>query len=241
MKPSQPAVPPFWYQSAKRALDVACAALFLLLSLPAMAAVALAIRIRMGSPVVFRHARPGYREARFQCLKFRTMTDERGPDGELLSDEERLTPLGCFLRRFSLDEFPQFWNVLKGEMSLVGPRPLEIRYLPRYTSEQRRRHSVKPGITGWAQIHGRNEIDWERRLALDVWYVDHRSFWLDLRILAATVRKVLASEGVSKSGHATMTEFWGTEGEAPAAVPPRPAQPQQENCIDSRKALASHV
>jgi lipopolysaccharide/colanic/teichoic acid biosynthesis glycosyltransferase len=157
--------------------------------------------------------RPGLNERSFGCLKFRTMTDARGPGGELLSDEERLTPLGIFLRRYSLDELPQFWNVFKGEMSLVGPRPLELRYLPRYTPEQHRRHLVKPGITGWAQINGRNTLSWEQKFALDTWYVDHCGFWLDLKILCITAWKVISAEGVSHGGHATMPDFLGTLAE----------------------------
>lgn len=200
------------YHVAKRILDIAGSSLILILTSPLILTVASAVRVRMGGPVLFRHARPGFEERPFECLKFRTMTESRGEDTELLSDEERLTAVGRFLRRFSLDEFPQLWNVFKGDMSLVGPRPLEMRYLPRYTSEQKRRHLVKPGITGWAQINGRNSIDWDRKLALDVWYVDHASLWLDIRILATTFWKVLSGEGVSQAGHATMSEFWGTAG-----------------------------
>ena len=199
------------YRVAKRTLDIVGSAVFLLLALPLMATLYLAVRLRMGSPVFFRHKRPGWNEQPFGCLKFRTMTEGRDANGELLPDEERLTPLGIFLRRYSLDELPQFWNVLKGEMSLVGPRPLEMRYLPRYSSEQRRRHLVKPGITGWAQINGRNTLSWEQKFALDVWYVDHCSLWLDLKILFVTAWKVLTAEGVSHSGHATMPDFMGTQ------------------------------
>lgn len=200
------------YSATKRTLDILGAGMALAVSSPLLLPVALAIRWRMGSPVLFRHPRPGYRERRFDCLKFRTMTGARDSNGRLLSDQERLTPLGLFLRRFSLDELPQFWNVLKGEMTLVGPRPLEIRYLPRYSAEQRRRHDVKPGITGWAQVNGRNAIDWDTRLALDTWYVDHRGLWLDLKILALTARRVLSGHGISQAGHATMSEFEGTGG-----------------------------
>lgn len=198
----------------KRLIDIAGAALALTVTSPLLLVAALAIRWRMGRPVLFRHPRPGYREQRFECLKFRTMTEARDRQGRLLSDGERLTPLGRFLRQSSLDELPQLWNVLRGEMSLVGPRPLEMRYLPRYNQEQRRRHDVKPGITGWAQVNGRNAIDWDTRFALDVWYVEHRGLWLDLRILALTVWRVLAAQGISQAGHATMTEFEGSGGNA---------------------------
>ena len=174
-------------------------------------AVALAVRWRMGSPVLFRHSRPGLYGEPFKCLKFRTMTDARDINGNLLSDDERLTAAGMFLRRYSLDELPQFWNVLKGEMSLVGPRPLELHYLTLYTAEQNRRHLVKPGITGWVQINGRNSLNWEQKFALDLWYVDHCSLWLDLKILLLTPWKVRSAEGISYSGHATMPDFLGTQ------------------------------
>lgn len=144
-------------------------------------------------------------------VKFRTMTDERGADGQLLSDAERLTPFGYFLRSTSLDELPELWNVIKGDMSLVGPRPLLMEYLPLYTLEQARRHAVRPGITGWAQVNGRNALSWEQKFAMDSWYVDHRTFWLDLKILALTVRKVLVRDGISAAGEATMTRFAGEE------------------------------
>jgi sugar transferase EpsL len=205
------------YRAAKRALDILGSGVFLIVSLPLMAAVAIAVRLRMGSPILFRHPRPGFMERTFGCLKFRTMTDARDANGKLLPDEVRLTPFGIFLRRYSLDELPQFWNVFKGEMSLVGPRPLEMRYLPRYSAEQRRRHHVKPGITGWAQINGRNALSWEQKFAHDVWYVDHCSFWLDLKILCVTAWKVISAEGVSHSGHATMPDFEGTSEQANSA------------------------
>lgn len=199
------------YLTLKRGLDILGAAVFLLLSSPLFMAVALAVRCRMGRPVIFRHGRPGLHGKTFECLKFRTMTDARDVSGNLLSDDERLTSTGIFLRRYSLDELPQFWNVLKGEMSLVGPRPLELRYLKLYTPEQNRRHLVKPGITGWVQINGRNSLTWEQKFALDLWYVDHRSLWLDLKILLLTPWKVRSAEGVSYSGHATMPDFRGTQ------------------------------
>jgi lipopolysaccharide/colanic/teichoic acid biosynthesis glycosyltransferase len=171
---------------------------------PILAAVGSAIAVKMGRPVVFSHARPGKDEKLFQMYKFRTMTDARGPDGEPLLDAERITPLGRFLRKTSLDELPALLNVLKGEMSLVGPRPLMVQYLPYFTDRERLRHTVRPGITGWAQIHGRNEVPWDRRLALDVWYVENHSLWLDLKILAATARMVLKREGVVVVPRSTM-------------------------------------
>ena len=198
------------YRLAKRLLDVAGAAVCTLFAAPLMIGAALAIRCTMGAPVLFRHSRPGLRERAFVCLKFRTMTDERDEHGEPLSDEARLTKLGCFLRRTSVDELPQLWNVLKGEMSLVGPRPLEFRYIPRYTPEQRRRHHVLPGITGWAQVHGRNAIDWERKFALDLWYVDHCGLRVDFQILAMTAWQLLFAKDVAEPGYATASEFWGT-------------------------------
>jgi lipopolysaccharide/colanic/teichoic acid biosynthesis glycosyltransferase len=167
------------------------------------------IRRKLGSPVLFRQVRPGQHGKPFNMVKFRTMTDERGPDGAWLPDALRLTPFGRFLRASSLDELPELWNVLKGEMSLVGPRPLLMEYLPLYTPEQARRHEVRPGITGWAQVNGRNAISWADKFALDVWYVDHRSLWLDVRILWLTVRKVLVRDGISAAGEATMPRFEG--------------------------------
>ncbi|ROT46367.1 sugar transferase [Pusillimonas sp. NJUB218] len=167
------------------------------------------IRFKLGSPVLFRQVRPGMHGNAFTMVKFRTMTDKRGENGELLPDAQRLTSLGRFLRATSLDELPELWNVLRGEMSFVGPRPLLMEYLPLYTAEQARRHEVRPGITGWAQVNGRNTLSWEDRFRLDVWYVDHRSFWLDLRILWLTVRKVLARDGISAPGEATMPRFTG--------------------------------
>ncbi len=197
------------YDTAKRALDVAAAAGGLTLGLPVLAIVALLVRWRLGSPVLFRQERPGRGGVPFQLVKFRTMRDALDAAGRPLSDEERLTPFGRVLRSTSLDELPELWNVWKGEMSLVGPRPLFARYLPLYSPEQARRHDVRPGITGWAQVHGRNALPWPERLAMDVWYVDNRSLVLDLRILALTVLKVVRREGVSEEGHATMTPFAG--------------------------------
>lgn len=167
------------------------------------------VRCKLGSPVLFCQVRPGLHGRPFMMVKFRTMTDERGTDGELLPDARRLTSFGRFLRATSLDELPELWNVLRGEMSLVGPRPLLMEYLPLYSPEQARRHEVRPGITGWAQVNGRNAVSWEERFKLDVWYVDHRSLWLDLRILWLTVRKVIVREGISAQGDATMPRFTG--------------------------------
>lgn len=169
------------------------------------------VRHKLGSPVLFRQVRPGLHGRPFMMVKFRTMTDERSADGELLPDAQRLTSLGRFLRASSLDELPELWNVLRGEMSLVGPRPLLMEYMPLYSPEQARRHEVRPGITGWAQVNGRNTVSWEERLKLDVWYVDHRSLWLDLRILWLTVRKVILREGISAQGEATMPRFTGNK------------------------------
>jgi sugar transferase EpsL len=194
----------------KRVLDVVMSALSLVLLSPLFVAVALAVWIE-GRPVLFRQQRPGYKGVPFFTLKFRSMKDKRDEQGGLLPDEDRITPLGAFLRRSSLDELPQLWNVLRGDMSLVGPRPLLMQYLDRYTPEQARRHSVPPGITGWTQINGRNDLAWEKKLALDVWYVDHSSLRLDLRILWITMWKVLKGEGIGAEGSATMPEFMGTE------------------------------
>jgi len=196
----------------KRAFDVAAAAVGLVVLSPVLAGVALAVRLRLGAPVLFRQERPGLHGRPFTMLKFRTMTDARDAAGRLLPDAERLTPLGRLLRSTSLDELPELWNVLRGDMSLVGPRPLLVRYLDRYTPEQARRHEVRPGLTGWAQVNGRNALTWEEKFALDVWYVDHASLALDLKILLLTLRRVLAREGISAAGEATMPEFTGTAG-----------------------------
>ncbi|WP_041437994.1 sugar transferase [Thermus scotoductus] len=196
----------------KRILDVVGASFALLAFGPLMLYVALRIWREMGSPVLFRQVRPGLQGRPFVMYKFRTMTEERDADGRLLPDERRLTPLGKFLRQYSLDEFPEFINVLKGEMSLVGPRPLLMEYLERYTPEQARRHEVKPGITGWAQVNGRNALSWEEKFKLDVWYVDNWNLLLDLKILLMTIVKVLRREGISAQGHATMPEFKGSKG-----------------------------
>ena len=194
----------------KRLFDMVSAALALLLLAPALALIAWQVRRKLGSPVLFRQVRPGLHGQPFEMMKFRTMTDERRADGALLPDAQRLTPFGRFLRASSLDELPELWNVIKGDMSLVGPRPLLMEYLPLYTQEQIRRHEVRPGITGWAQVNGRNAISWEDKFVLDVWYVDHRSLWLDIIILWVTVRKVLRRDGISAAGEATMTRFTGS-------------------------------
>jgi lipopolysaccharide/colanic/teichoic acid biosynthesis glycosyltransferase len=194
----------------KRLFDAILAAFALIiLALPLLILTWL-IRRKLGSPVFFRQVRPGLRGQPFQMVKFRTMSDERGPDGELLPDAVRLTPFGRFLRATSLDELPELWNVLKGDMSLVGPRPLLVEYLPLYTPEQARRHEVRPGVTGWAQINGRNAISWEDKFKLDVWYVDNCSLSLDIKILWMTVKKVLVRDGISAAGEATMPKFTGT-------------------------------
>jgi lipopolysaccharide/colanic/teichoic acid biosynthesis glycosyltransferase len=194
--------------SAKRAFDLIAAVALLISLSPLLMLIAAGIRIFLGSPVLFRQERPGYKGRRFTCWKFRSMTDKRDKTGQLLSDGERLTRFGRFLRSTSLDELPELINVIAGEMSLVGPRPLLMRYLDRYTPEQMRRHDVKPGITGWAQVNGRNSASWEQKFAYDTWYVENRSFLLDLKILALTLWKTLQREGISNDGHATMPEFF---------------------------------
>jgi lipopolysaccharide/colanic/teichoic acid biosynthesis glycosyltransferase len=196
----------------KRLLDFVAALTALLLLWPLMLAVAVALMLTTGRPALFTQERPGLHGRIFKIYKFRSMTDARDAEGNLLPDAERLTPVGRFIRKTSLDELPQLFNVLKGELSLVGPRPLLVRYLPRYTPDQARRHDVMPGITGWAQVNGRNAISWEEKFALDVWYVDHWSLGLDLKILALTVAKVFRREGISAAGEATVTEFMGMEG-----------------------------
>lgn len=202
-------LPALLYPMAKRAMDVSVALVALILLAPLIALVALLVRLALGSPVVFRQPRPGLNARIFDCLKFRTMTDKRDGAGELLPDAERIGAFGRALRRTSLDELPQLWNILTGDMSLVGPRPLMVRYLPRYSPEQRRRHLVRPGITGWAQVNGRNTIDWDRKLALDIWYVENRSLMLDLKILAMTFWIVVTAVGVSRPGQVSMEEFLG--------------------------------
>ena len=195
----------------KRLFDFFAALLgLLLLALPLLGLIWL-VRNKLGSPVFFRQVRPGMNGKPFEMVKFRTMTDERSPDGALLPDAVRLTPFGRFLRASSLDELPELWNVLKGDMSLVGPRPLLMEYLPLYSPEQARRHEVRPGVTGWAQINGRNAISWADKFKLDTWYVDNRSLWLDIKILWLTVKKVLVRDGISAAGEATMSKFTGSK------------------------------
>jgi sugar transferase EpsL len=194
----------------KRAFDLAFALLVLIVLSPLIAFVAVLVRCELGPPVLFCQERPGLHGRPFMLLKFRTMTDARDAQGNLLPDADRLTPFGRFLRSTSIDELPELFNVIKGDMSLVGPRPLLMRYLDRYTPEQMRRHEVKPGMTGWAQVNGRNAISWERRLALDVWYVDHWSLWLDFKIVVLTLWKTLTREGINQPGCATMEEFQGS-------------------------------
>jgi sugar transferase EpsL len=198
------------YLVVKRCIDVIGSGLGLIVLSPILAVVAVAIWMQIGRPIIFRQMRPGLNGQAFYMYKFRTMTDARDARGNLLPDEQRLTPIGKFLRKTSLDELPELINVLKGDMSLVGPRPLLMRYLDRYTPEQAKRHGVKPGITGWAQVNGRNALSWEEKFTLDVWYVDNCSLWLDLKILALTVIKVFKREGISAEGSATMPEFMGS-------------------------------
>ncbi|MDF2446266.1 MAG: putative sugar transferase [Moraxellaceae bacterium] len=194
----------------KRLLDISGALVGLIVLGPVVLGVAYLVRKRLGSPVLFVQVRPGLHGKPFRMYKFRTMTDARDADGQLLPDAERLPPFGRWLRASSLDELPELINVLKGEMSLVGPRPLLMDYLPLYTPEQARRHDAKPGITGWAQINGRNAISWDEKFKLDVWYVDHQGVWLDIKIIALTVWRVLRREGISAAGEATMSRFEGT-------------------------------
>ncbi len=193
----------------KRLFDIIVTTFFLVPTILLGLLVAVIVRIKMGSPVIFSQVRPDLHGRPFRMYKFRSMTDQRDANGEYLLDEMRLTSFGEFLRSSSLDELPELWNVLKGDMSLVGPRPLLMEYLPLYSPEQARRHEVRPGITGWAQVNGRNALSWEEKFKLDVWYVDHRSLWLDIKILWLTVRKVLVREGISAAGEATMHKFTG--------------------------------
>jgi lipopolysaccharide/colanic/teichoic acid biosynthesis glycosyltransferase len=235
-------------QSAKRAIDVFGAAVGLIALAPVLLLVALAVRLFLGSPVLFRQIRAGRHGQPFELLKFRTMTDARDAAGELLPDAERLTGFGSWLRSTSLDELPELINVLRGEMSLVGPRPLLLEYLPHYSAEQARRHDVRPGITSWANVRGRNALSWERRLALDVWYVDHCSLALDLKILLITVIKVLRREGISPEGQPTMPRLDESLGHpttpgagncgAHCAAPGLPPTKDQMRCAARRAAGA---
>jgi sugar transferase EpsL len=195
----------------KRCFDLAVASTLLIIALPVLALVAILVRAYLGKPVLFKQIRPGLAGRPFAVYKFRTMTDEKDAQGNLLPDAVRLTRFGLFLRRTSLDELPQLINVVRGELSLVGPRPLLMEYLPLYNAEQARRHEVKPGITGWAQVNGRNAISWEEKFKLDVWYVDHHSFLLDMKILILTLKKVFASKDISAKDHATMPVFKGSK------------------------------
>lgn len=193
----------------KRLFDLTASLIAMIVFSPIIALVAYKIKNNLGSPVLFRQTRPGLNGKPFEMIKFRTMKDALDKDGNPLPDSERMTPFGDRLRNSSLDELPELWNVLKGEMSLVGPRPLLMQYLPLYNKEQARRHDVRPGVTGWAQINGRNAISWDEKFKLDVWYVDNRSFWLDIKILFFTVKKVFVKEGISADGHVTIEPFKG--------------------------------
>ena len=195
----------------KRIFDLVVSFFLLLLLLPLLMLVTLMIRIKLGSPIFFKQARPGLNRNIFNIYKFRTMTNECNKDGILLSDEVRLTKFGKFLRSTSMDELPSLWNVLKGDMCIVGPRPLLVQYLPLYSTQQARRHEVKPGITGWAQVNGRNTISWKKKFCLDVWYVDNESIWLDIKILFLTIKKVIMRDGISAKNKATMPLFKGTK------------------------------
>ena len=191
-------------------LDILLSGGALLVLWPVLAVVAILVRTKLGSPVIFCQERPGRDEKIFRLYKFRSMTDARDENGELMSDEVRLTKFGRLLRSTSLDELPELWNIFRGDMSIVGPRPLLVKYLPLYNGEQRRRHDVRPGLTGWAQANGRNAISWEEKFRLDVWYVDHLSFWVDVKTILLTVKKVFVREGISAENSATMEEFRGT-------------------------------
>lgn len=195
----------------KRLFDIVASLLGLLLLSPVILFVAWQIRRKLGKPVLFRQVRPGVGGHPFEMIKFRTMRDAVDANGNALPDVERMTSFGNFLRSTSLDELPELWNVLKGDMSLVGPRPLLMEYLPLYSVEQYRRHELRPGVTGWAQVNGRNALSWEEKFELDVWYVDNRSFWLDLKIILMTLKKVFVREGISADGEATMSKFTGSE------------------------------
>ncbi len=195
----------------KRLFDLCSSSIALLVFAPLLLLIAWQIRRKLGSPVLFHQTRPGLHGQPFKMVKFRTMRDAVGLDGKSLPDAERMTSFGNFLRSASLDELPELWNVLKGEMSLVGPRPLLIEYLPLYSPEQARRHEVRPGVTGWAQVNGRNALSWEDKFKLDVCYVDNQSFWLDLKIIFLTIKKVVVREGISAAGEVTMTKFTGSK------------------------------
>jgi len=195
----------------KRLLDLFCSIIILIISSPLIICVGLLVKLKLGSPILFTQKRPGLNGKPFYLYKFRTMTDERDQWGKLYPDEKRLTPFGSFLRKYSIDELPQLINVVKGELSLVGPRPLLMEYLPLYSEEQGKRHLVKPGITGWAQVNGRNAISWEEKFELDIWYVNNQSLQLDIKILLLTIKKVLLSEGINQSEQVTMEDFKGSK------------------------------
>jgi len=194
----------------KRLIDITASSTALIVLSPVLAVTAYQVKKNLGSPVLFKQTRPGLNGKPFEMIKFRTMKDATDKEGNLLPDDERLTPFGQKLRSTSLDELPELWNVLKGDMSLVGPRPLLMEYLPLYNSEQARRHNVRPGVTGYAQVNGRNAISWEQKFALDTWYVDNQSLWLDIKILAKTIKQVLIKDGISADGEATMSKFTGS-------------------------------
>jgi lipopolysaccharide/colanic/teichoic acid biosynthesis glycosyltransferase len=195
----------------KRLFDIIISSIGLLVFAPIILLIALMVSRKLGSPVLFHQIRPGKNSKPFQMIKFRTMIEGIDQDGSVLPDSERMTPFGNFLRNFSLDELPELWNVLKGDMSLVGPRPLLKEYLPLYSTEQARRHNVRPGITGWAQVNGRNSISWDEKFRYDVWYVENQSFWLDMKIIWMTIKKVISREGISADGDATMPVFRGNK------------------------------
>lgn len=197
----------------KRLIDASAALTAIIIFAPVILVLMVLIRFKLGSPIFFRQMRPGWGCVPFYMIKFRTMSNQRDTGGALLSDDERLTRFGTWLRSTSLDELPELFNVLKGDMSLVGPRPLLMEYLPLYTSRQARRHEVRPGLTGWAQVNGRNALSWEEKFELDVWYIDNRSFWVDVKILFKTVLQVVKREGISHSGEATMPRFTGSDQE----------------------------
>ena len=204
----------FYERFVKRAFDITISGLALIVLSPLLAVVALLVRIKHGSPVLFSQERPGLNEKVFRMYKFRSMTNERDENGELLPDEKRLTGFGKFLRATSLDELPELWNIFRGDLSLIGPRPLLVRYLPLYSERQHLRHSVRPGMTGWAQVHGRNTVSWQEKFEYDVWYAEHISFGLDFKIFFMTIGKVLKREGINSDTAATMEEFRGNGGEA---------------------------
>ena len=195
----------------KRLFDIVLSLPAIIILSPAMALIAVLVRIKLGKPVIFSQKRPGLHGRPFALYKFRTMTDDRDGQGNLLPDAERLTDFGKFLRASSLDELPELWNILKGDMSLVGPRPLLMEYLDRYTPAQARRHDVKPGLTGWAQVNGRNALTWEKRFQLDVWYEDNVSLWLDIKIILLTIANIIKREGINQPGHVTMKKFMGSK------------------------------